>query len=59
MWALIDVGVEDELFKGSRAVWNTSKIKEVFSTVARPEFINHNMETVPGLYHGEEIRSRV
>lgn len=37
--ALIDVGIVDELFKGSRAVWDTKRVKEVFSTVARPEFI--------------------
>ena len=37
--ALIDAVITDDMFVGSRALWETDSIKEIFVTVAKPDSI--------------------
>jgi predicted polyphosphate/ATP-dependent NAD kinase len=47
--ALIDVAVLDEQFIGSKAIWDLSRVKEVFSTQGHPSYIG--MAAIGGSFH--------
>jgi len=47
--ALIDVVVVDELFIGSKAIWDISRVKEVIATQGHPSYIG--MSAIGGCFH--------
>lgn len=47
--ALIDVVVMDEIFIGSKAIWDLSRVKEVFATQGHPSYIG--MTSIGGSLH--------
>jgi len=47
--ALIDVVVMDEIFIGSKAIWDLSRVKEVFTTQGHPSYIG--MASIGGSLH--------
>ncbi len=47
--ALIDAVITDDLFVGSRALWDPASIKEIFVTAAKPDSIG--ISAIAGSFH--------
>lgn len=54
--ALIDATISDDVFKGSRALWNISKIRQIVATCGEPT--RTGMTSIVGCFHPIKVKAK-
>jgi predicted polyphosphate/ATP-dependent NAD kinase len=54
--ALVDIAVYDDSFVGSRAIWDMTKVREIFVAMAAPSHVG--LSSISGCLHCNELNGR-